>query len=48
MEVVEAFMNGVKDKKQYMFTAMGTNYVVLALALITILFVKKDSIVDQV
>ena len=43
MEVIEAFMHGVKDRKQYMSTAMLTNYVVLGASLVTILFVKNDT-----
>jgi hypothetical protein len=42
LEIVEAFMHGVKDRKEYLTTAMISNYVVLAGSLVTILFVKAD------
>ena len=47
LEIIEAFMHGVKDRKQYMVTAMCSNYVVLAAALLTILFVKNDAKKDK-
>ena len=47
MEIIEGIMHGVKDRKQWMVTTTTTNYVVLGLALLTILFVKKDSKEDK-
>ena len=41
--MVEAFTKRVKDKKDIMSTVMLSNYVVLAAALVIILFVKKDT-----
>ena len=47
MEIIEAFMHGVKDRKQYMGTAMTANYVVLGASLVTIMFVKNDVKIDK-